>query len=252
MRTTTDPKDCKLDSVDTVVKLTFMHRPLFMIPLILQACVLESETCGDPFVLVDGRCVVSQPQPNAQDNGVNDASNFANDDDRSIPTDGGVRMTEQRDTGPVVPDFIQILLIDSTPLSVARRTPPLPGADIDGLQVFDDTGVVFGTAVEVLQAQLNDPFQASIQTESRAALFAPDGRAASLGTEGGFIRLRLEVERPVTALDGVEIVEIGESDDDEDQYDAYLCRANSIRLDNCVFLGAGQTGRTFLNFTPID
>ena len=108
-RTTTDPKDCKLDSVDTVANLHSCQTIIYD-STYLQACVLEVETYGDPFVLY-GRCVVSQPQPNAQDNGVNDASNFANDADRSIPTDGGVRMTEQRDTGPWYL-IIQILLID--------------------------------------------------------------------------------------------------------------------------------------------
>ncbi|MGC6415622.1 MAG: hypothetical protein ACON3Z_00750 [Bradymonadia bacterium] len=229
-----------------------MLRRLCIIPLLMQACVLESETCGEPFTAAEGRCVVIQSQPNAQDGGMSDGLVFAMDAERQVPIDDGVRMVERPDAGGELADFVQLLLVDSTPLSVARRTPPLPGADIDGVQIVDDSGAVIGTAVEVLDEQLNDPFQASIQTDSRATLFAPDGRAASLGTEGGFVRLRLEIERPVSALDGVEITEIGESEFDEDQYDAYLCREDSVRLDNCVFLGTGQTGPTYLGFMAID
>ena len=79
MRANIASRRCTLDSVETVVKPTSMLRRLCIIPLLMQACVLESETCGEPFTAAEGRCVVIQSQPNAQDGGVSDGLVFAMD-----------------------------------------------------------------------------------------------------------------------------------------------------------------------------
>ena len=79
MRAKTTSRVCLLDSLGAVVKPTSMLRALCIIPFILQACVLEPETCGESFTAVEGRCVAIQLQSNTQDGGGGDVSAFAMD-----------------------------------------------------------------------------------------------------------------------------------------------------------------------------
>ena len=67
--------------------------------------------------------------------------------------------------------------MDRTGDDGASSTPALPGADIDAVEVIDAEDTVIGVAESVVDARINDPYEANIQTEPRSALGRADGRA---------------------------------------------------------------------------
>ena len=85
---------------------------------------------------------------------------------------------------------------------------------------------------------------ASIQMDSRASLGTPDGRAVSLGTQGGFVKVSLGLSRPLRPGDTITIVEIDEAMGDEDRYEAFICRADAEFLTGCRVLGMAASGAT--------
>ncbi len=167
-------------------------RVLIPLLLALQGCILATEDCGFGFEEIDGRCVpVDTPEPFRDER----EPRAVRPDD-----DGGVGVV---DAGEARPDpwsvFKVVLIVDR---SEAVSLPPVPGADIDAVTV---EGSQFGFGVGVLDAQINDPFGASLAKDPRSAIGTPDAFAlfedfdffVSLGTEGGFVKLGLELERPL-------------------------------------------------------
>jgi hypothetical protein len=149
-------------------------------------------------------------------------------------------------------NYRNLLLVDRTSDTDVRRTPALPGADIDGVLIHDERGNFVGTGQSVVDARINDPFDANIQLDPRAALLRPDSRAVSLGTQGGFVRLGLELSRPLQSGDLIEVSEIRERMDDTDRFEAFLCRTDADGLRGCVILGIGLSGTTTFLVPSID
>ena len=114
---------------------------------LLTGCLLSEEPCGLDFKVVEGRCVPLQAPPPFR------ASSDPSED--ATPRDGavrdlGLRLEPVFDASPVelLPDagpepvedewsaYSVILVVDRTPDGSANRTPALPGADIDAVEVL--------------------------------------------------------------------------------------------------------------------
>ncbi|MBV72090.1 MAG: hypothetical protein CMH52_12250 [Myxococcales bacterium] len=218
-----------------------------MAALILWGCILESEECGKQFVPREKRCVPAQP---ADDFGAGAAAESL---DAAAKDGGGLDVVMDATTTQATLDaetvnpwdeFVQILIVDRTEDAAARQTPALPGADIDGLSIADETGVLIGTGDVIIDDRVNDPFMANIQLNSGAGLGPPDGRAVSLGTQGGFIRVGLGLDRPLRDGDIISIFEIAEAMGDQDRYEAFICRNDAEALRGCRVLGLAASGST--------
>jgi hypothetical protein len=231
------------------VKTTF---PLLL--FFLSGCLLEPSDCGPSFQAQSGRCepATAPPQytPLTADKGPTQTERPGLDAggqlDQGIEPDASYSVD-----GTIVPDmatpwaaYENLLVVDRTTDGDARQTPALPGADIDGVLIKDERGEFIGTAQEVIDARINDPYQANIQLEPSAALRMPDGRAVSLGTQGGFVRLRLELSRSLLSGDLVEVVELRERSGDADKFEVFLCRSDADGLRGCIILGIGGSGST--------
>ena len=227
---------------------------------LLTGCLLSEEPCGLDFKVVEGRCVPLQAPPPFR------ASSDPSED--ATPRDGavrdlGLRLEPVFDASPVelLPDagpepvedewsaYSVILVVDRTPDGSANRTPALPGADIDAVEVLGPDDGIIGVADAVIDARINDPYEASIQTEPRSALGRADDRSVSLGTQGGFVRLSLSTERPITRAARVRVVEVEEAFENEDTFEVFLCRADSEGLSGCRPLGTSADGTTIF---PLD
>jgi len=137
--------------------------------------------------------------------------------------------------------FSDVLVVDRTEVSDSRPTPALPGTDIDAIIVVDDIDAVIGRSARIIDAQVNDPFEANVQTNTRAALDEPDGRAVSIGPQG-FIRVALELDRPLRTTDVLTIFELEERPEDADRYEVFMCIDGSAGLEGCRSLGEGTSG----------
>ena len=218
-----------------------------MIPALLSGCILVSEECGNGFSLSDGRCVPVEGSDSIVDSdsrvgaieSVSDAAVVTPDEDST-----GVDQDMAAEVPTIWQDFEHILIVDRTEDGGARRTPALPGSDIDGITVSDGAGMSVGTGDAVVDERINDPFMASIQMDSRASLGTPDGRAVSLGTQGGFVKVSLGLSRPLRPGDTITIVEIDEVMGDGDRYEAFICRADAEFLTGCRVLGVAARGGT--------
>ena len=149
------------------------------------------------------------------------------------------------DTGLVEDEwsaYSVVLVVDRTGDDAARSTPALPGADIDAVEVLDSEDRVIGVADSVIDSRINDPYEANIQAVPRSALGRADVRAVSLGTQGGFVRLSLTTDQPITAQARLRIVEIEEEFVNEDAFEIFLCRADSEGLSGCRSLGTSESG----------
>ena len=146
-------------------------------------------------------------------------------------------------------DYDQILLVDRTEVPDSRATPALPGSDIDAIIIIDESENVTGQGTRIIDEQVNDPFGANIQSDPRAVLGRPDGRAVSLGPQG-FVRVQLSLDGPLRLTDRVRIVELEERPDDLDRYEAFICATDSEGLDGCRSW-RGVAGRTSLLGRPV-
>ncbi|MEE2756260.1 MAG: hypothetical protein VYA30_06350 [Myxococcota bacterium] len=218
-------------------------------------CILESEECGKTFVLRDQRCVPAENPGEfglgagsaPSDAGINDSTRFDDVIDLSVDL-GGI---DAQVDNPWA-DFVHILIVDRTADGDAQQTPAVPGADIDGVTVADPLGMRVGTGEVIINERINDPYMASIQRSSRAGLGLPDGRAVSLGTQGGFIRVGLGLERPLRGGDIISIVEIDEVMGNQDRYEAFICRTDAEALRGCRVLGVASSGATEFSLDVID
>ena len=228
-----------------------MRSIMTILTCLLTGCLLQSEPCGLDFKAVDGQCVPLQAPPP-----------FTSDPD--TPPDASTDAADARDLGlrlePVFDASIVdvesdstveedewsaysvVLLVDRSPDDSANGTPAIPGADIDAVEILAMDDRSFGSANDVIDARINDPYEANIQMEPRSALGLPDGRAVSLGTQGGFLRLALTTQGPITATARLRVVELEEDAPNEDAFEVFLCRSDSEGLSGCRSLGTVDGG----------
>jgi len=220
--------------------------------LLQVGCLLQPEDCGEGFKPVEDRCVPLKEAPPLNP----DAQAFEfdaatlTDVGKEGLIDGDLADGSPFQDAETIPDmaspwaeYTVILIVDRTEDGDARETPAVPGADIDGLLLKGGVGEIIGFAGQVIDSRINDPFRANIQREPRAALLTPDDRAVSLGSQGGYVRLGLELQRSLRAGDSVEVYELIERPGDPDRYETFLCRGNSEGLRGCRILGIGEAGR---------
>lgn len=203
----------------------------------LSGCLLSEEDCGEGFVFEEARCVPLQP-PRPFRGG-----------DAALRIDGGA-LPEPEPEPP--PDewapFDIALVVDDTRRDSVSQTPSMPGADIDAIEAVEGApagGAAFGRGVEVLASMFTDPFRSNSNTDPSAALGRPDGRVASLGPGGGFVFVRLGLERALRRGDVIAVTEGVEPAGREDAYTLYLC-TSAEGLQDCRAVGAGGAGVTRL------
>lgn len=238
---------------------------LFALALLLPGCLLQTEPCGIDFVSVDDRCVPAVDPPPYREGDAGgafdlaprpDAGPFDGDVPLDVgPIDGPLMDQAVPDRGPLPPvgPFSQVLLVDRTPLAVARNTPESPGADFDALMMIGFDGS-FAYAGLVTAAQVNDPFGRSRFTDPNGVLGPPDTPefenpegVVSLGGEGGFVLLSFPFGRDFASGDELQIVELA-GDAAVDEYDVYLCPAPPTNAAACLLLGRASTASRF--FVP--
>ncbi len=204
----------------------------------LPGCLLSEEDCGAGFVFDGERCLPAEPAPpfRAGDAGLRNDGAAADLEPKPAPE-------------PTLDDWAEFriaLIIDSTPRAATGQTPASPGADIDAIQAVEPTprgDVRIGVGGVVLGALFNDPFDGSLNLDPAAVLGEPDGRVASLGPDGGFVYVELDLDRPLRTGDLLVVVERLEPDGQQDGYTLYLCRSPDS-IDDCRQMGDGQPGTT--------
>lgn len=206
----------------------------------MAGCLLVEEDCGFGFELDGDRCVpVRTPPPFGSAPG-----------DGGVEPDGGVQLV---DLGPPVDaavdedwlGFEVVLIVDRTARSDITDTPDTPGADIDAVQAIEqgvrgDQRIGQGAVVE--GDFLLDPFEDNAHLEPEAVVGLPDGEAASLGGDGGYLYVRLELMRSLRGGDVIVVVERNEQRAPSDVYELYLCREPDDTLQACRALGRSGTG----------
>lgn len=196
-------------------------------------CILETEDCGPDLRLEDDRCVPTQAPPPYYPPGSRPSPG-------PQPPDAGA--------GPdAAPSpwarFDTALVVDRGGPDEAAFSPYYPGADIDGVLV-EGPGL-YGFGVSVVESRVHDPYGVSFATDPNAALGEPESAGlepsllVSLGTEGGFVGLSLDLERALRSGDVLTVYEV-EEDPADDRYELYLCRDGGITNDACVSLGQGS------------
>ncbi len=203
----------------------------------LSGCLLAEEDCGAGFAFEDGRCVPLRAPPPFYPDG-----EPAPDPDDGLPT---------ADATPPPPpdrwaDHRIALIVDLTVSGAARQTPATPGADIDAVQAIEVTpggDVRIGRGAEVLGALFDDPFEGNLNLDATAVLGLPDGRVASLGAEGGFVYVGLDLTRPLRAGDVIVVAELTDPRGEADLYALFMCRTPDS-IENCESMGEGGPGIT--------
>ena len=111
-----------------------------------------------------------------------------------------------------------------------RAEPDAPGVDLDAVEIIGDD--LFGFAVSVESADVQDPFGRSRFLDPGAAIGEEDSNWVSLG--GGQIDVRLGLSRSLKSGDIVRIAAppIGNFE----VYDVYICTARNV----CDLLGGGE------------
>lgn len=201
----------------------------------LAGCLLAEEDCGDGFGFDGVRCVpLGDPSPPRD------------------PGAGGQDPGASADAGPTVDmeppsiwaEYRVVLLIDRTRPADASRTPASPGADIDAVQIVEATPIgerPVGVAIQAAGFVL-DPFDGNLNTDLERVLGPPDGRAVSMGTDGGYMYVSLDLERPLRSADLIVITEVTEVGADADRYQVYLCREPDDSLQDCRLLDVAGGG----------
>lgn len=213
--------------------------PLFALPIaaLLTGCLLAEEDCGIGFVFDGDRCVPTDPPPPFRAG------------DAGTRTDRGADADPPPEPEPEPPDaewagFGIVLLVDRTPRDAAGQTPSTPGADIDAIQAVEPSprgDSRIGVGGRVLGAALEDPFDGSLNSDPDALLGVPDGQVASLGAEGGFAYVALDLDRPLRRGDLLVVVERSENSGGQDAYAAFLCQTQES-VQDCRELGRGGSG----------
>lgn len=225
----------------------------------LSGCILDTEQCGPDFVLRDNRCVPQiEPLPFRPEADAFPVPEVGPQFDATLRTDSGAkpgidaggpldarfRPDAAAPPNPWAP-FVNILLVDLTAVRDARATPQTPGADLDAVRVVGPDQRGFGG--ELIEFIINDPFDQNRATDPSQALGPPDWRdgrvdgIVSLGTDGGFIYMSLEMSRPLARGDVIEISEAESSGGrTADRLQAWLCLDGHPDPDNCRELGEGQ------------
>lgn len=231
---------------------------LHSFPLLLGGCIMETEACGTGFVERNGRCVAPPDPPvrRREESGDFDYGTFAYDGsywaDAKEPPD-------RRSPDAAVPDifianpwseFPYVRLVDLTSRAGARLTTDTPGADIDAVMVQGPDGRLFGQ--RVVSAVINDPFGRSVAQDPDSALGPPDWTEGhwsgfvSLGTEGAYLVIELELNRSLRSGDHLTVFEVENRSSSDDRVEVALCREDWSAPDACVYLGEGQSRMDFL------
>lgn len=227
-------------------------RPITSLALALAGlahagCLLAEEDCGVGFAFDGERCVPRLPAPPfAPGEGADGAGRGSSDAVAPLTPDAEPPPPPPPPPPDVWSEHRIALIVDRTPLALVARTPATPGADIDAVQAIVDGprgDERIGLGGEVLGALFNDPFRGNLNLDASAVLDLPDRRVASLGAEGGFVYVGLDLDRPLRVGDAIVVVEQAENGGEGDAYELYLCRSPDS-IDDCRPAGLGGPGIT--------
>lgn len=215
----------------------------------LGGCLLDQALCGPDFVEVDGRCVVAATpppfRPAREDAGPPPAALR----DATVARDAAIDASDL----PPAPwaQYDRIVVVDRTAPQVVRRTPRSPGFDLDAVEVGGDAAATYG--IQVVESFLvPGPNGAADPT---AALGRPERddnptTFVSLGGEGGYVALRVGLDRPLDWGDHVTVYSVS-FDGGDDAFELFLCVGEPIDPARCLSVGrGGGADETRFDLTP--
>lgn len=222
--------------------------------LLSSGCILSTEQCGLGFIEEDGRCVLEESPPPYYSDAVpefelRDAGLF------DVP-----RILEPEPSPPPEPepgfdpwaDRPLILVVDRSDQADARNSPTSPGFDLDAVLVIDEQSELVGLAVAWESAQINDPFGRNLSRDPEAAIGEPDasgpdepGRYVSLGADGGYVFMRLDLFEPIRTGHQLLVFEMDRDRGDESA-ELYLCVEGPLDLGRCRSAGQVRGNSTLV------
>lgn len=224
--------------------------------VLLPGCILSTQQCGPDFVEeADGRCVLAEPAPPyysdatpdraAVDAGPVDAwiqdARFAPDFEPEPAPDPEPDPSMDPWAGRT-----HALIVDRTSRDEARSTPTSPGYDLDAILLFEEDGELAGFGGPWESAQINDPFGRNLSRDPGAALGEPDSRGfdeprayVSLGADGGYVHLRLELFTPLRSGMTVRLFDM-DADRANERAEVFLCFDGGLDLNQCRTAGIAQ------------
>lgn len=225
----------------------------------LSGCILATELCGPGFVEEDGRCLIAEAPPPyygdlGPDRGLVEVD--------AAPVDALVIIDPDPDPAPPEPepepafdpwrDRPLVLIVDRTSRGDARNSPTSPGFDLDAILVIDENSELVGLGGPWESAQINDPFGRNLSRDPDAVIGEPDANGlddpnayVSLGGDGGYVYLRLELFEPIRT--GLQLL-IFEMDRDraDERAEVFLCLEGRLDLSLCRSAGDARGNATLV------
>lgn len=232
---------------------------LGVVALLQTGCILSTEQCGEGFIEEDGRCVLEESAPPyysdaRPDFELRDAS-LADTPLIIVEPEPAPPEPQPPEPEPVFDPWTDrplALIVDRGDRGDARNSPTSPGFDLDALLVIDENSELIGLVAAWESAQINDPFGRNLSRDPDAAIGEPDanglddpGAYVSLGADGGYVFLRLELFEPVRTGHQLLIFEMDRDRADE-RAEVYLCFEGALDLSRCRSAGQVRGNSTLV------